>query len=279
MKSKYKIAVLITCHNRRDKTLLCLGSLFRASLQPGYELKVHLVDDGSEDGTGDAVKSQFPEVNIIQGNGSLFWNRGMHLAWKTAVSKHPYDYYIWLNDDVELLVTAISDLIAASKIKPGSIICGTTQSRHQRIATYGGRDNNGTLLEPNGIIQSCHHFNGNLVLVPESVYQIVGNIDPIFPHSMGDFDYALRAKRKGVHSFVCPDFTGICEAHTSISKWCLPGVPFLSRVKSLYSPLGRTHPYYYFRFELRHYGIFTALKHFFSIHLRLIYPKLHLWKS
>ena len=51
-KETKNIAVLITCYNRKDKTLLCLESLFKQQgLGIDFSLAVFLVDDGSTDGT------------------------------------------------------------------------------------------------------------------------------------------------------------------------------------------------------------------------------------
>ena len=84
-----RIAAIITCHNRKEKTLVCLKSLFQII----QNIDVFLTDDGSTDGTSEAVKKIYPQVNIIQGDGNLFWSRGMYIAWKEAV-KGGYDYYL-----------------------------------------------------------------------------------------------------------------------------------------------------------------------------------------
>ena len=78
------IAALITCHNRKSKTIACLERLFQQALPLGVLLKVYLVDDGSTDGTAEAVREKFPSVSVISADGSLFWCRGMRLAWKHA---------------------------------------------------------------------------------------------------------------------------------------------------------------------------------------------------
>jgi len=74
------LAVLMAAHNRRDTTLLFLQRLFDGRLDNVY-LSVPLVDDGTNDGTADAIRPQFPSVAIINGDGTPFWSRVMALAW------------------------------------------------------------------------------------------------------------------------------------------------------------------------------------------------------
>ena len=93
-----KISVLLTCHNRKEKTLICLRKLFEQDVR-NVEFDVFLVDDGCTDGTAEAVREEFPKIHIIQGDGSLFWNRGMCLAWEEARKNGAHDAVLWLNDD------------------------------------------------------------------------------------------------------------------------------------------------------------------------------------
>lgn len=271
------IAILLTCHNRKLKTLQCLNNLF---LQKGneeeYNLEVFLVDDASSDGTAEAIKNQFPEVNIIEGNGNLFWNRGMHLAWKTAIAKKEFDYYVWLNDDTFLFKDALHTLLLS--VKPNSIISGTTQSLISKETTYGGRINK-KLITPNGNIQSCDYFNGNFVLIPNDVFKVVGIQDPVFHHALGDFDYSLRAKKMGIQLYVAPSFIGTCESHDFVPKWQSSSETFINRLKFLYTPLSGCKPTDFFVFEKRHYGLIRACFHYFTLHLRAIVPSLWNLKS
>ncbi|NOZ83279.1 MAG: glycosyltransferase, partial [Epsilonproteobacteria bacterium] len=80
------ISILLTCHNRKNKTLRCLRSL-KEQVNPNeeYSCFVYLVDDGSTDGTTPAICQKFPDVNIIQGTGCLYWYGGMQLAWEHAL--------------------------------------------------------------------------------------------------------------------------------------------------------------------------------------------------
>lgn len=278
MKINY-LAVLITSFNRKEKTLKCLKLLFLNELPANYEIEVFLVDDGSSDGTAKAVKKSYPLVNIIKGNGSLYWNRGTYLAWETASKKEDFDFYVWLNDDVELFPNSLIDLITASREKGEAIVTGVMKSKKSNVITYGGRDRKGNLIVPNGKIQKSYLFNGNFVCVPKRVFAEVGNLDNTFIHSIGDFDYGLRALKKGFYSYISPNYLGLCDKHEKPPLWCQLGVPFILRLKNLYSPLGNSHPYYYMRYLLRHFGVLIALKNLITIHLRLLIPKLWLKKK
>lgn len=269
------IAVLLTCYNRKDKTITCLDSLFKAYLPFNYNLNVFLVDDGSTDGTGQAIKEKFSQVNIIQGNGNLYWNRGMHLAWKIASNKRDYDFYLWLNDDVLVHSNALTTIITDSIEKPESIICGAMQSALQKNnITYGGKNKEGKLIKPTGKPTPCMFINGNMVLIPKEILRSIGILDPFYPHAIGDYEYGLRAIKAGYQCYVSSDFTGFCENNPTLPKWCLSNVKLLERLKSLYSPLGNSHPYYFFIYECKYSGLLTAMKHFLTIHLRVLCPKL-----
>lgn len=258
----YSIAVLITCHNRKDLTLNSLKMLYNQ----GYVISIYLVDDGSNDGTSDAIKSLYPEVNLILGDGDLFWNRGMHLAWKTA-SKKDYDYYFWLNDDTVLKDDCLRNMIKlCHELGDNSIICGAVQDDKSLDFTYGGKDISYQPIFPDGSIQHVVYINGNIVLIPRYVFRKVGLLDPIFNHDLGDYDYGLRARKLGINIYTTLDYVGFCQKNLSLlSKGRKMGVSLRARLKRLYSPFGY-HPNQQFVYAFRHYGLLKAV---------WIYTKLH----
>jgi GT2 family glycosyltransferase len=272
------IAVLLTVHNRKEVTLRCLDSLFSQDLRAGYKFDVYLTDDGCTDGTVDAILSQYPTVKIIKGNGQLFWNRGMYLAWSKASDSFEYSFFILLNDDTILFSDAIDTLVRSSMDTSSSaIICGVTCDHELKKTTYGGRLLNGSdLLDPIGALQECHIINGNCMLVPKKVFDSVGNLDYRFRHAIGDFDYGLRAQKAGYSCYITAKYIGICDANSTLPKWCLPSTPLIRRFRLLYSPLGYSEPFPFFVYEKRHFGLFIAFKHFITINLRAFLP--NLWK-
>lgn len=270
------IAVLLTVFNRKEQTLKCLRNLHAQLPIEGYDVDVYLTNDGCTDGTIETIAEAFSQVNIINGSGDLFWNRGMYTAWEKAAHMKDYDFYLWLNDDTFIYSDSLKNLLNDSQnTNNQSIICGPTCSKHNGKITYGGRSKKGLII-PNGELQRCSHFNGNVVLIPKYVYQKVGNLDFRYSHALGDFDYGLRANKQKIASYQSRQFIGTCERHAQLEKWCNSDYPFKERIKVFHTPLGG-HPNENFYFERKHFGIIQACFHYLTIHLRVLMPKI--WKN
>ncbi|MCC6588028.1 MAG: glycosyltransferase family 2 protein [Bryobacterales bacterium] len=243
----YSIAVLMTCHNRRRMTLRCLQSLFAQTLPESLALRVYLVDDGSTDGTEGAVREAFPTVTIIPGTGMLFWCEGVRRAWKTAETSDP-EFYLWLNDDVVLNPGSLAALLATTNndwtravIAVGSC-CDPVTKQH----TYGGHVLTGSGHHPaqlapvlpdiNGV-KACDTFNGNCVLVTRAAFRLVGVMRP-FKHAMGDTDYGLLAKRKGVQNLIVAGYIAECASHPPLQSWRNRALPRRQRWATLVSRKG-----------------------------------------
>lgn len=268
-----KLTVLLTVHNRKAKTLVCLRNLFRQNSISDVQMDVYLTDDGCTDGTPEAIQSEFPQVHIVKGDGSLFWNRGMYEAWREA-EKGNYDYYMWLNDDTFLTSDAIFRLYEESKRhNDKAIIVGSTISSNSDDITYGGRTKSGKLLSNINTATICDTFNGNIVLIPKYAYQIIGKNDPIFLHGIGDFDYGLRATKAGIKNVVAKGIFGICDLHENLPTWCDPKKTFKVRWKNFFSPLG-ANPYNFFIYKHRHFGLIPACIVFCSNFLHVLIPSI-----
>ena len=267
-----KIAALLTVHNRKEETLSCLSLLYKQSIPEGYSFDVFLTDDGCTDGTPEAIREKYPQVHIIQGDGTLFWNRGMYVAWKAAAKNKDYDFYLWLNDDTMLYQNAIETLFRIEQEEGGnSIVVGSICSpKDPNRITYGGRDKNG-LIHPQGEIKPTKNFNGNVVLIPNSIFHVLGFNDPFFHHAFGDSDYGYRAFEHGFRCFVTDVFVGECERHDESRKCWNSKYDIITRFKYLYSPLGYPpkEVFYYYR---KHWGIWQATIAYFRCQLKTLFP-------
>jgi GT2 family glycosyltransferase len=238
-----RTAVLITCHNRKPKTLACLAALFNQELPPDLTIDVYLVDDGSTDRTAEEVHQAYPQVKILQGDGSLFWNGGMRKAFAEAL-KQDYDYYLWLNDDTFLYPEAIASLLTtshhlAAQGNERAIVVGSMCHPETGELTYGGLARSSwwhpfkyRLVEPGTEAKPAETMHGNCVLIPRTVVQAIGNLDPAFTHSIGDIDYGLRAQRQGCSVWVAPGYAGKCQTNPpQAHAWHAPDLTLQQRLQ------------------------------------------------
>lgn len=252
---KVKLAVLMTCHNRRDTTLACLQALY----QQNASFDVYLVDDGSSDGTSDAVRTNYPEVKSLEGNGNLFWVGGMRLAFSEAL-KDGYEYYLWLNDDTILEPDALSSLLETHEFLKkrdylNSIVVGSVKDPVTGKYTYGGRvrskrrfSHTFEAVEPSKEPKECDTMQGNIVLIPHAVAKKVGNLDTAFTHQRGDLDYGLRARKLGCSIWVAPEYLGTCSQNSVRGSWADTSLPIHKRLQKAFQVKG---------FPIREWTIFT----------------------
>ena len=259
-----RIAVIATSFNRRRQTLAALGSVFAQELPEGHELEVFLVDDASTDGTGEAVRTQFPQVHLIRGTGSLFWCGGMRTAWSEAF-KGDFDYYLWINDDIVLEADALYRLVGVAETLgtrglQDTIVVGSTYDLATGLHTYGGVVHSSRihplkfkLLAPSDTIESCHTMNGNCVLVTRATAQKLGGFSPAFTHSTGDYDYGLRARAAGCTIWLIPGYVGTCSRNSDRGTWLDRNLPLHKRWEQMRSPKGLV-PREYREFVRQHGG-------------------------
>lgn len=275
---KKTIAILLTCHNRREKTLVCLEAFYNSILPQDYSTFVYLVDDGSTDGTSDDVKFHFPQVKIIQGTGNLFWSKGMRLAWETAAHQKNHDFYLWLNDDTILAVYALAELLECYQEsvimdnQPAIIAGACRDSVDTNKFSYGGHTEQGPVI-PNGELQVCKYINGNATLVSKEIYENLGNISSEYTHTMGDFDYGLRAIQAGFNNYTTKRYVGICAMHDDSLEWFYPKMPLMKRWKHMHSTKGlNLKEYIHFR---RKFWGWRWIIYAFKAYSKVIFPSFY----
>lgn len=264
-----RIAVIMTSHNRREKTIDCLKALSASRNIQNVEFNGVLADDGSTDGTAEAVGQAYPWVRVVYGDGSLFWCRGMHRAFETALQQG-FDYYLWLNDDTMLYADALSRLLDCARTQRAAtgkpvMVVGSTVDEQSAKLSYGGERRAAWWLrtrfvkvQPGEQAQACESMNGNIVLIPAESARLVGNLDPAFEHAMGDTDYALRANKLGVGVWVAPGVHGTCSDNAVSHTFMDTRLPLTQRWKKMLGRKGLPWRSWLI-FTRRHAGIFWPL--------------------
>ena len=247
------IAVILTVHNRLDKTVACLNAVFNQREKYSFfNVDVFLTDDGSTDDTSKILRNRFSAkpLHILSGNGNLYWNGGMINSWKAAIEHGGYDGYLWLNNDTIVLTNLWNELEQADEYSrkqfgKGGIYVGSTKDPLTGEFTYGGFEftNQWTLkdrfLHPNGHFQLCQCAHGNVTYISHDVVEKMGILCEQYLHGGGDHDYTYLAYKAGFPLIVLKDYVGICENdHQQGGYADFLSMSLKQRIKYLYSPLG-----------------------------------------
>lgn len=211
-----KLAVIIPVYNRRETTLNCLSQLKDKVVTNGANIQIIVVDDGSTDGTYDAVKESYPEAIVLRGNGNLWWTGGVNVGVQYALDLD-FDSVLILNDDLELDENFLVEIQKIANENPEALVSSVklakrTDGKEQIIAAGFNvvgflkeieRLNADKIYEPGvmGDVVSCDILTGASLFVPISVFKKIGIFDAKkYPHHWGDFEFTRRAS---LSSFKC----------------------------------------------------------------------------
>jgi GT2 family glycosyltransferase len=293
-----RVAVLLTCHNRRDKTVACLRALraqaspildFQFSMLDGNVIQnqasniqhqkksifieVFLTDDGSSDGTAEAVRKVWPEATVIQGSGSLYWAGGMRVAWHEAEKARP-DYFLLLNDDTFLEAHTLATLLSTTKSLRGpAIAVACIADTNTGEAIYGGRiSRSADLMGKVAVPTPCDTFNANCVLVPRIIFKAIGMFSDVYTHGLADFDYGFLAIRRGFPCIQAPGILGYCEKAGNGHVWTNATLSRQERLRLLwFSPKGLP-PRQWWHYTRRNWGAIWPYR-FLSPAIRILLGK------
>lgn len=219
--------VIMACHNRRELTVRAARAIALSAAEADSPITITVFDDGSTDGTADALQALDPGITVLTGDGSAFWARSMaeaeaHVLQQGNVDES--DLIVWLNDDVDPDVSAVSELLRAVHDAPDSVLVGAMRDASSGEVTYSGMVRAGRhplrleTVAPNSSAQSVDTSNGNLVAVPVRIARLLDGIDGGFSHALADIDYGLRCGRLGVPVLLLPGTLGTCSRNPAPPK-------------------------------------------------------------
>lgn len=223
------VYAVMTVHNRAPFTRRCLEAFWEACVSANVVGQAIVVDDGSTDETSRILEMEGGRVTTIHGDGSLFWNRGMRLGLARVLDSSAIDsdIVLWLNNDTIIVKEALKRLLIAASEQTGNghgrVVAGATVDPESGALTYGGMKSSGGLRRFNFIrlplcedVCQCDTINGNVVLMRVGLLRMIGNLDDRFEHAMGDIDFGLRARKKGVDVVCAPGVAGYCANNSKV---------------------------------------------------------------
>ncbi|MGU8897257.1 glycosyltransferase family 2 protein [Clostridium perfringens] len=269
------IKVILTCYNRKHKTINCIKSLVNGN--PNVNFSFIIVDDNSNDGTIEALNELIYPITIINGNGSLFWSGGMRKGISYYLKNENSQYVLLVNDDVSFFERSIEKMLIREE-ETNAIIVGCTCDEKNNF-TYGALKINHPIkkdiyyhVKPNDGDVECDTFNANCVLIKDNIFRKLGNFDYVYKHSLADLDYGLSISRKGYSIKSSLEYVGICFTNDIKGSWRDKSLGRIERIRKKEhvkgSPLRE-----WFYFMKKNFGVLLAIRYSITPYLRIIFGK------
>jgi GT2 family glycosyltransferase len=180
--------------------------------------RILVTDNGSTDGSGDAVRTAFPDVVFLENGANLGFGEGNNVGIRYALA-HGAEWVFILNNDIEVDPGLLSQLMKVAVTDEGIGLLGPKiyfYSEPDVIWCAGCKVNYWTgILSHRGIrekdagrydtVEPTAYVNGCAMLARRSVLEKVGMFDEAyFPAYTEDADLSIRASRAGYKLMYVP---------------------------------------------------------------------------
>ncbi len=207
---------VVVSWNRREDTVECLESLARV---PCPDLAIVCVDNGSTDGSQQAVRERFPRVHLIDAGRNLGYSAANNLGIRHAL-EHGARWVVLVNNDATVAPDVIDGFARAACERPrAGILAGkvyfadrpqTIWFAGQRVSEcvgYSGRPRG--YGRPDGPRYSHVRLTGRavgaLMAVSREGIETAGMLDEDLFAYVEDVDWALRVRAGGLEVVFAPD--------------------------------------------------------------------------
>ena len=204
------VTAIVLSWNGREDTLACLESL------RGVDTIV--VDNGSADGSADAVAERFPDVELIRAGVNLGFAGGNNVGIRRALDRGA-DWVVLVNNDATVADDLVAAVVAAAGRHPGAgALAGKVYlddppdmlwyaggSFEPRIGYSGrvrgaGRRDDGSYDEETDVDWGT----GALLAVSREAIERVGLLDEELFAYLEDVDWCLRIRDAGLRVVFAP---------------------------------------------------------------------------
>jgi hypothetical protein len=210
------VCIVVVNWNGREDSVACLSSLGRIDY-PNF--KILVVDNGSTDGSVEAIRAKYPSVEVIEAGANLGFSGGNNKGIVRALELHA-DYVLLLNNDTLVDSALLRAFVEAAKRFPNAaafsakIYCYDQPRRIWYAGVKWDRRTGrfiqlGEGLEDDGysFASDCEtdYACGCAFFVPATRLREVGLLDDDFFLFFEETDWCYRARRRGHASIFVPE--------------------------------------------------------------------------
>ncbi len=210
-----RTAIILLNWNSYEHTANCIQSL-HACQGEGFDIIV--VDNGSQDGSMQEIRDNFPEVILLSFEKNLGFAGGNNSGFEYAL-EHQYEYIMMLNNDVFVEPTFVFHLLnymdyhpEVGAIQP-KIFFNDDRSKiwngGSKYASFFGWTYSNKYMQKEGELQKAVHevdwITGCALLVRSSVLKQTGLLNEHFFIYYEDVDLSFRIKKAGYKLIFHPD--------------------------------------------------------------------------
>ncbi len=178
------VSVVLPTWNRRELVARALTSVLAQSRAPD---EVIVVDDGSTDGTAEALRKDFPGVVVLSQE-----NRGVSAARNRGIEEAKGEWVALLDSDDEWLPRKLETQLGALSASPGALLCHTDEiriRRGRRVNPMAKHDKAGGLIFERCLALCA--ISPSSALLNRRLFDAVGLFDESLP-ACEDYDLWLR---------------------------------------------------------------------------------------
>ena len=212
--------IVLTCGLNPDGRVkkLLLDTLDSVTKMTYPNFKVVVVDNGSIDGSQDAVRAAYPDMTLIENGENLGFMKGSNVGLRYALGQKA-DWTLLLNNDISVDPELLSEMmkVAVSDDSVGIVAPKIYFfSEPNKIWYAGGSINYFTgIIKHLGLREEDHgqydqtketgYITGCAILIRREVMEKIGLLDPIYsPMYSEDADFSVRASRAGYKLMYVP---------------------------------------------------------------------------
>ena len=221
-----EVTIIVVSFNTRELTLECLASIYEQDRMQ-YDFELVIVDNASSDGSLEAIASRYPQARLIPSDENIGFAQANNLAVRSTEGR----FILLLNPDTVILDHGIDKLIDFAQNDGGNGIYGgrtlfadgslNPQSCWRdptlwsmfcvaagltRLAPWSDLFNPDCM--PRWQRDSIRHvdiISGCFLLISRKNWECLGGFDPAFHMYGEEFDFCMRAKKRGIQCKVTPD--------------------------------------------------------------------------